>query len=133
MRGQGSVESELHHEGLGVRQLLFLSPVEGELHEKILCQYTLDDLEVLVRVVGLGEGLLAGQLLGPEHVMSVQAPVDTILRHQQVVTRATNLIQPLLLLFGAFLEEYLPQHVFLLLVRIVVFYIVVVGLIKYGI
>lgn len=66
-------------------------------------------------------------------MVTVKTPVDTVLRHQKVVAEASNLIKSLFFFFSAFLKEYLPQHVFLLFMRIIVFYIIVMRLIKYGI
>ena len=42
-------------------------------------------------------------------------------------------VQPLLLLLGALLEEYLPEHIFFLLVRVIVFDIVIMWLIEYAV
>jgi hypothetical protein len=49
------------------------------------------------------------------------------------IVHLTAVVEPLLLLLGTLFEEHLSQHIFLLLVRIVVFYIIIMRLVKYAI
>lgn len=91
---------------------------------------------MLVWIVGLAQCLLPCCL--------VHATVHRILVHARATEsrlsklpirtiHSTAIINPLLLLLRAFLEEDLPEHIFLLLVRVIVLDIVVVWLVKHAI
>ena len=59
MRGESSVKAQLHHQRLGVGELLLLTSIEGLRDEQVLAKDPLDDLKVLVRIIRLTEGLLS--------------------------------------------------------------------------
>lgn len=88
---------------------------------------------MLVRVIGLTECLLACHLTWAcIHVpiwsrSSLTSWKSTIRVHRAAV------VQPLLLLLGALLEEYLPEHILFLLVRVIVLDIVVMRLIEHAV
>ena len=96
--------------------------------EEVLAEDPLDDLEVLVWIVGLTECLLAGHLaVASEHALWSRSNLAA-----WVLSRihGAPIVESLLLLPRAFLEEHFPEHILLLLVRVVVLHVVVVGLVK---
>jgi hypothetical protein len=123
------VETQLHHERLRIGQLLLLTPVERLRDEKILTQNPLDNLQVLVWIICLAVGLLPCHLtwsikmaIGTRRPLSIMA-----------IVHLTAVVEPLLLLLGTLFEEHLSQHILLFLMRIVVFYIIIMWLVKYTI
>lgn len=113
-----------------------MASVKRQGNEEVLTEDALDDLKVLVRIVGLAQCLLSCRF--------IHAGVHRVLGHAWAVQpRCSKLatwschrapvVDALLLLFCAFLEEYFAKYVFLLLVRVIVLDIVVVWLIKHAI
>lgn len=117
---------------------MLLAAIKWQRNEEVLAQDPLDDLEVLVRVVRLAQRLLARRLVrtGKHCVLwhararranTARTKLAILPRHR------ASIVDPLLLLLGAFFEEDLPQHVLLLLVRVVIFDIVVVWLVEHAV
>ena len=135
---ESAVKSKLHHERLRIGELLLLAAIKGQRNEEVLAQDSLDDLQVLVRVVRLAQRLLARRF--------VRTSKHGALRHAwacsagssgsklAVLTRhGASVVDSLLLFLGTFLEEDLAQHVFLLLVRVIIFDVVVVWLVEHAV
>lgn len=76
---------------------------------------------MLVRIVRLTERLLPGKF------SRIVLPVDAV-KHELVVARHRKYAA--LLLPCAFLEEHFPEHILLLLVRVIVLYIVIMWLVE---
>lgn len=55
---QCTIKSQLHHEGLRVRQLLFLGAIERQRNEEVLAQDPLDNLQMLIWIISLAQCLL---------------------------------------------------------------------------
>ena len=121
-----------------IGQLLLLAAIERQRNEEILAQDPLDDLEVLVWVVGLAQCLLARRFVRTgkhgalRHAWARSADASgsklaVLARHR------ASVIDSLLLFLGTFLEEDLAQHVLLLLVRVIIFDVVVVWLVEHAV
>ena len=131
MGSQGSVQAQLHHQRLGVGELLLLRSVEWLGDKKVLAKDPLDYLKVLVGIVGLVESLL------PRHVILVREdPVRTwrsLAWELAIRVHAAAVVKSLLLLFGALLEEDFSENIFFLFVRVIILHIIIMRLIKYAI
>ena len=83
---------------------------------------------MLVRIVGLTKSLLPSHLARTSvHAIwswSSLARILSVGKHRAAIE------QPLFFLLGTLFEEYLPQHILLLLVRVIILHVVVVGLVK---
>ena len=88
---------------------------------------------MLVRVVGLAQSLLSSSFIdtcihrGLGHARSTDAAMPVLAAWS---CHGTAVVDALLLLFGALLEEDLPQDIFFLFVGVVILDIVVVGLVE---
>lgn len=86
---------------------------------------------MLVGIVGLIESLL------PRHVILVREdPVGTrrsLAWELAIGVHAAAVVESLLLLFGALLEEDFSENIFFLLVRIVILHIIIMRLIEYAV
>ena len=127
MWSQGPVKSKLHHEGLCVRKLRFLAAVERLHNKQVLAEYALNNLKMLVGVVGLAEGLLSRHLILPINSIIIG---ETYTRVHAVVIHLRPTIQALFFLFGALFEKHFAEYIFFLLVRIIILYVVIMRLVK---
>jgi len=88
---------------------------------------------MLVGVIGLTECLLACHFTWACIHVPIWSRSSLSSWKSTIRVHCTAVVQPLLLLLGALLEEYLPEHILFLLVRVIVFDIVVMRLIEYAV
>ena len=129
MRSKSTVETKFHHQRLSIGELLLLTAVKGLRHEEILAQNSLDDLQVLIGIIRLAEGLLARHLTRSCIHVTIWTR-SSLARKLPVGEHGTSIIKSLFFLLRALLEEHLPKDIFLFLMLIIVLYVIVVGLIE---